>query len=104
MCFYQKKLNEEDANYVSSDTIDEVQVVIGRYGNSAYGYCRQLESFMEREMGKGCSVSVTTHVEEMLLKLIDLTERSIINAESTNDRLERWKTKLIKTEMQEIYN
>jgi hypothetical protein len=98
------KSNEVDERYLTSETIDELQVVIGRYGNIAYGHCRQLESFLERDMGKGCPAHAITHVEQMVMNLLDLTERSIINAESTNDRLETWKKRLIKTETQHIYN
>lgn len=87
-----------------SEDIDAVIIVIEQYADELQHYYDAFDAFLYRETKGACGTAVTTQIEQCLISVITLLERSLMTGETVQLFLELWKMRIAVREMQEICN
>lgn len=88
----------------TSDDVNDIMVLTGRFSDSLIDYCEAFDSFLYNESQNTCGVAVTTYIEQYLLQLANLLERLFSSITATQRLLNSWKLQLAYRENQELYN
>ena len=88
----------------SSDDVDNIMLVSGKYMISLLEYCEAFHSFLNDEAENKCGVALSTELEQYLLQLTSMAEKLVDAVGATQGCLKLWKLRIADREECQLYN
>lgn len=102
--YVKEQPNTEEARSMSSEETASMQRLLARYTEEMQHFYEDFNTLLRQGVDNYHPVKVASSVEYCLLRLMMLIERSIHNGAYLVARLKEWNVRLIRNELQELYN
>jgi hypothetical protein len=100
----QTNVAGNNKQWSSSEETEVAIIVIGKFLDELYDHYEDFSHIINSESRDFKSVTVTTHMQQYLLKLVSFIEKLIQDLTSTQKLRTSWGQRIIKRELQEVYN